>query len=145
MNYTQYFVEKTRSDGNKFVACTDDAPECIRDLIREIHFSFFDGCLPNDWIYKIIVEAFEELEENDLDDVYPESDCYYWELKKWFLEPFADKYVEEAMELGLTRIYEVIGLAQTNAKQNIYYAVNEFLEQQRESADVDKNVPSINQ
>ena len=136
MKYSQYFQSAVRTSTQKeFIKLKEDAPKELETLIREIHFRIFEGCLPNDWIYKTILEAFEELEENKLDEINIEADCYYNDLYTWLGEPFAhgicNEYLEE-FAYKTTKIYELIASAQWLAKDKIYNAVNEFMEEHNE-------------
>lgn len=132
-DFIQYFTRGTRTDGKSFYKCVDACPEELRDLIRHIHTEYF-GCLPNDWIYGVIHEAFLDLKDMDVDDVTIDSDPYNSELYNWMGESFADKYCAKAMQEGLYcpdsdgfSIYGLIGWAQWYAKTEIYHAVNEFI------------------
>lgn len=129
MKYNEMFTTKKRTDGTRFIAF--DGPEYVRDFIRDVHFDYFGGCLPNDWIYEKISEAFEELENNgnDIDRCYYEPDCYYRELIEWMQEPYAHGFINEAMrDLGPFKdIYDQISVGQYQAIDAIYRAVNEFL------------------
>lgn len=135
--YSQYFTSAKRVDTDKhFIKCKDEAPEELRDFIREVHFEYFEKCLPNDWIYQTILEAFENLEENNIDDLNIEPDCYYSELYEWLGNPFAHGFCNEGLLLldgcNAPDIYQVIGQGQALAKEEIYRAVNEFLSDQEE-------------
>ncbi len=122
--YYKYFQSATRVNGDEFFKLSDDAPQDLQDLVQSIHF----GALPNDWVYQVIMEAFEELSDNDLDDINMESDPYYHDLYKWFGQPFAHALCNEVMIVGFKNIYEIIGFAQQQAKQRIYEAVNEYIQ-----------------
>ncbi len=141
MDYTKFFQTKTRpaqmGPQSQFVCLIDDCPDKIRDLIWNIHFDHFDhfdACMPNDWIYQTIFEAFEALAEDDMDNVNIEVDAYYSDLTKWFSNPFAPGYCNEILETGseFTNIYTVLEMAQCDAKYHIYHAVNDFLQAQEE-------------
>jgi hypothetical protein len=147
--YSSFFQMKTRPDGGEFVCCTDDCPENVKDLIRDIHLDCFDGCFPNDWIYKIIVEAFEDVENGeDLEDVCLEPDCYYAGLNEWFNNPFASGICNEVIEQyfldhslshvtykPLKTIHDIISYAQCRAKRMIYDAVGKFIDYEERHAD----------
>jgi hypothetical protein len=130
--YAKHFETRTRVDSGKtFIACKDDAPEELRDLIQHIHFDLFEKAFPSDWIYLTILEAFEALEDDPLENINIEPDVYYHELYKWFGEPIAHILCIEAQEEGLCEgkgIYEIIGTAQFLAKEKIYHAVNDFID-----------------
>lgn len=131
--YSEYFIVKKRNETNEsFFSLSQDAPKELTKLVYDIHQDF--DCLPNDWIYSIIVEAFEELEETPLDNCSYEADCYYNSLYKWFGEPYANELCSEYLtEFGCgidtISMYTIIGNAQYLAKDRIYRFVDEFLEE----------------
>lgn len=129
--YSQYFETAKRINGDEFIRLTENVPKSLRNLIYNIHLHSFGGCLPNDWIYKIILEAFEELEIDSLEDINIEADPYNNDLANWLLNPFSSEYCQEAQEEGFvsdkSTIYERIGYGQELAKQRIYDTVNNFL------------------
>ena len=94
MNYSQYFITKSRDCGHDFICTNEEAPKELKDLIQDIHMNGFN-CMPNDWIYRTIMEAFEELEESKLEDIDISADSYYSDLYKWFGEPFAHEFCQE--------------------------------------------------
>lgn len=136
MEYTQYF-ERRRRHGteNEFYALKEKAPESLRDLIQNIHMEEPFGCLPNDWVYEAIYNAFEELPNYDYDlercinDL--ESDPYYNQLHDWLHNSFAHNCIEEAREIGLisgeSDLYQQIGRGQILAKEAIYTSVMEYI------------------
>ena len=132
-NYSQYLQTSKRVDGKIYVKCVEGTPEKLREFIRSLHMNEFD-CLPNDWVYQVIMEALEQLEgnDNDIDDCSFEADCYYSELQKWLGEPYAHGFCNEVMEFfdNSKDIYKVIGQGQYLAKRRIYEAVSEFLSEQ---------------
>lgn len=117
-----------------FSTCKDDCPALLQDFVYRVHKEYFEGCLPNDWIYETIHNAFLELANDDLDDIHLEADPYYSQLYEWFGNPYADSYCEQVMADGFCEtkkgIYDVIGWAQWQAKQAIYTAVNEFMQEE---------------
>lgn len=135
MDYTQYFERKTRAIyGTEFTCLTDNAPEPLRELIREIHFGCFEGCLPNDWIYETCFDAFDALKVDCFDDCTIEGDDYTNTLIQWLNNPFALDFCDEVLNLseGTKTMWDVINEAQREAKWQIYYAVNEFIKEQGE-------------
>jgi len=142
--YSKYFEYRNRAgekQDSRFVGKTDDAPDELADLIRDVHFDHFDGALPNDWIYREILDAFETLEENgnDIENCCFDSDPYYSDLYRWFNNGFADEYCNEVLEGGILGepkdIWAIIGAAQHFARERIYRAVSEFLEEQENKED----------
>jgi hypothetical protein len=134
--YAKHFEKAQRNNGVSFIKRKEDAPEDLEDLIREIHFDHFGGCLSNDWIYATILEAFEDLENDDLENITIEADPYHTQLYKWLGEPFADELCQEAIDEGLSTgkgIYETIAVGQWLAKDRIYHAVNDFIQGEDEA------------
>lgn len=58
------FFTDQRADGSSFVRLPDNAPEWMRDAVREAH----DGAMPHDWIYSACCNAAGALAELDDDD-----------------------------------------------------------------------------
>lgn len=139
MDYTKYFERVRRSNGIKFVKLTNDAPENLRDLINTIHKEHFCNCMPNDWIYRIVKEAFDDLASDSLEDINIEADIYNHYLAHWFYNncnQYAHEYCNEWLEefgngCKLDMI-EIIRNGQEMAKERIYCEVNDFIQQQKE-------------
>lgn len=135
--YQLYFETAKRVTTNEdFIRLTHDAPQILQDMIRNIQFDYFDGCLANDWIYKTTLEAFEGLHYESIDDVGIECDTLDSELAKWLLEPFAEMYCQEAQAgyfcSEYKTIFQHIEAAQYLAKKCIFKAVNDFIELEEE-------------
>lgn len=140
MDYTKYFERVRRPNGIKFVKLTNDAPENLRDLINTIHKKHFCNCLPNDWIYEVIHDAFDDFNFNLLEDITIEANIYNHDLAYWFYNncnQYAHEYCNEWLEdcyykdLNIDMI-EIIRKAQEVAKIRIYCLVNDFIQQQKE-------------
>lgn len=135
MKYSQYFITKPREDGVYFTLLREDRPEELQDFVRAVHMKHFGGCLPNDWIYETISHAFNQLEENKLENCCIEADFYNSNLYKWLGEPFAQEYCNEVIQEDLIPkekdIYSLISCAQYLAKERIYQAVNDFLKEEK--------------
>jgi hypothetical protein len=58
MNLARWFEKRTRADGDVFVTTKDDAPEWLRDAVREAH----QDDPPNDWTYGEAQAACEALD-----------------------------------------------------------------------------------
>lgn len=131
--YYKHFERRTRSDGSSFYALVDNAPEDLSDLIREIHHQIFGGCWANDWIYDQILDAFEDLSNNNIDNLNIEADCYTHDLLKWLREPFALEICEEVREELCPNgtLTDQISWGQWFAKKRIYEAVDEFINAER--------------
>lgn len=137
MKYSAFFTVGTRSNGSKFTKSVNDGPSELREFVRDVHMKHFEDCLPNDWIYQTISRAFDELEENSIDDITIDSDPYYSQLLEWMGNPYAHGLCNNAIiELGpFSDIYDLIGAAQHNAMFDIYNLVNEFIEEHKEDDD----------
>jgi hypothetical protein len=112
--YQEFFAYRKRNDETKYWCLEDGAPSELRDLVYEIHYQIFEGCLPNDWVYDVISQAINELEDNgnDLDDINIECDCYYGQLYKWLGHSFSHGFCNKAVEEGYCEgkdIYKTIG------------------------------------
>lgn len=120
-----------------FYSQGDGAPPELREFIRGVHFDYFSGCLPNDWIYRKIYDAFFEMQELDTDDAERlideiEGDPYNSQLLEWAAESYADGFLNDQMEeLHFLNFYELIGTAQTYAIRIIYHEVLEYLQDQK--------------
>jgi hypothetical protein len=137
--FNQYFEMTVRkSNGEIISTLKEDKPESLKKLVFEIHDHF--DCMPNDWLYSIIQEAFENIEENysdntDIDTILSDlsSDLYYSDLLDWLSNPFAPELMDEAeQEYGYKDFYSLIQNAQLLAKDKIYRIVNDFIEEQTE-------------
>lgn len=102
------FETRTREDGSAFYCLKNDAPEWVRDAVREAH----GGAWPNDWIYQHCAYAADALAElDDSDDpedfggdfasqnVEPYTHC----LTRWLADvPGAIEACDDAAADGLT-------------------------------------------
>ncbi len=139
MDYAAYFVTRKRQDGTEYVSYAEGAPEELKEFVRRIHMDHFYGALPNDWIYKVIAEAFEGLANDDIDNVTIEADIYTHDLLCWLYEngqSFALQYCAEWLDQfsdnqGLDIAKQIEG-GQWLAKNTIYIAVHEFLEEKKQ-------------
>lgn len=127
--YRKYFETTFRADGIECMCKTDDHPEDLDNLIYSIHEEL--DAMPNDWIYRIILEAFEAMEEEDYtwEDCTIESDVYNSDLYKWFGEPYAPGFIEQYVtELSDTKdIWTMISGGQWLAMERIYQMVSDFI------------------
>ena len=139
MDYRQYFVVKERRDGTTFTCLIDNAPVELTNLIHDIHREHFFHCMPIDWFYKTIRNAFEELHVDPIEDITIESDPYNFQLTKWLHEncdTFANEYCTEWLEdcclIGSKLdMMAIISGAQQLAKERIYHAVNDWIQEQK--------------
>jgi hypothetical protein len=136
MDYKNYFERGNKVDnGLPYIFLKDDAPDELKDLVYEIHQHF--DALPNDWIYEIVREAFDDLSNDKLDDITIEADCYHNDLYKWFGYSFSDGLCNEVMEGDhFENIWVVISAAQYIAKRQIYEAVDAFISYHSRHAEV---------
>lgn len=134
--YAQFFETAKRvTSDEEFIRLNIAAPQKLHDLIKDIHFDSFDGCLPNDWIYETTLEAFEALENDSLHDIAIEPDIYNTDLAKWLNNPFSEEYCNQAQQdccLEKAGIYQIIGHGQYLAKERIYHTVNDFIQSEAE-------------
>jgi len=131
IDYTSYFTEGTRTGGKNFVKLVDDAPIKLQELIKEIHINNFN-CIPNDWIYGTILEAFSDLTNDSLEDITIEADSYNADLLEWLSNSYAEELCNEAIEEEIwdsKNIYNLISSGQYRAKEMIYNSVNEFMQE----------------
>lgn len=146
MNYTQYYETRKRDNDDYFTCLKDGIPDSMDTLLSDLHHSvhkdLFDGCFPNDWIYMQIHSAFEALEEGrDLDSIRSElePDCYTSDLIEWSRNPWAQSYIDEAMqEMGAKSFDQAIGWGQVIAMERIYSMVNEFIEEQANNEELEE-------
>lgn len=141
--YSQYFeIAQRKHNCTNFIRKTENAPKELQDFIYEIHQNAGFDCLPNDWIYRFLKEAMEEIEE--LGIMYEESytplscvepDIYNIDLIEWLKEPYALEYCNEALELGITKgkdIIRMIGCGQYLMKDRIVTLIYEFYAQNKD-------------
>ena len=84
---------------NAFWALTNDAPEEVQDLVRELH----DDELPNNWRYYVIATITNALAEGyDLQQTIDDCiDLYNSDLVTWLEILSRESYIQEAQEAGL--------------------------------------------
>lgn len=142
MSYTKYFTNKVRDNGKEFYCLKDGAPIEIQELIRAIHFDIFEGAMPNDWVYATIMEAFEDITDNDSYDINDliTTDIYNSDLFQWLQDcPYSQCFCDEALQEGWLQgkgLTDIIQGGQYIAKERIYRMVAEFLEEQDKYAEV---------
>lgn len=126
-----FFVWDKRDNGKEFVKLTDNAPESLKDLVREAH----DSMSPDDYKYEFVFQALNLLVENeDPDDAQVEPDIYNYDLAEWLGSHVErSEYVNEAVqEWGVSAtsfdIYQVIGLGQLREREEVFHIVRSELE-----------------
>lgn len=81
----KYFTSRKRANGENYYTLTDDAPEILKSAVRNAHF----GDLPNDWVYDVAAEAWQEATRHGLtsEDVPQYADglvsVYTKEIYQW--------------------------------------------------------------
>ena len=131
--YTQYFISSTRNDGASYLYLSDTAPVELREFVCEVHMEL--DCMPNDWIYEQIHNALELAErDEDLTEAFVEPDCYTADLKRWTLEPFADQFLDEALEHcePFENYFKLLSWAQYEAIRRIYDLTATFIDEHNE-------------
>lgn len=137
--YSTYFEEGLNAKGEAYVKLVDKAPQELKDLVLDISCDVLEDYTPicSDWVCETIRDAFEDLEQNPLENCSIEADVYTKDLIKWFSEEsFAVEFCNRAMiERGVKKgdIIEMIQYGQTLAKDTIYQEVCAFLDRQRDA------------
>lgn len=140
--YSKFFEKKymnPKAISTGFYCLSDESPKDLKTLILKIHREF--DSWPNDWIYKTILEAFRELEENDndMDSIEIEADIYNSDRYEWLGNHFAYECCDEALVNGLcegvNNISDIIVSGQWLAKDRIYRLVHEFLNEKESELD----------
>jgi hypothetical protein len=108
-----------------------DAPDELKEFIRQVHLKHFYESLPNEWIYSKISEAFYEVGSKDFtpDNIEVIPDIYRTNLYKWLGEPYADKYCNECITTmdDINTIWSLIACAQGLARGRIYREVIDYI------------------
>ena len=138
--YTQQFEWKKRDNGTYFY-CIKEDEGALYDLIHSIHEEQFYGCLPDDWVYGQIYNAFEALEDHISDDDFDracteiQTDVYTNDLLEWAKWPIAREYIQQGIDDFGNKgcdLDKTISLGQHLAIEAIYRRVWEFLQAERE-------------
>ena len=114
-----------------FWALTDNAPEEVQDLVRELH----DDELPNNWRYYVIATiAIALAEGHDLQQAIDDCiDLYNSDLVKWLELLSRESYIQEAQEEGLitedSNLWTRIQLGQYVAIEQIAHRLAEYCEE----------------
>ena len=116
---------------NAFWALTNDAPEEVQDLVRELH----DDELPNNWRYYVIATITNALAEGyDLQQAIDDCiDLYNSDLVTWLELLSRESYIQEAQEAGLieedANTWTRIQLGQYVAIEQIAHRLAEYCEE----------------
>ena len=129
--YTQYFISGTRNNGASYLYLSDTAPVELGEFVREVHMEF--NCMPNDWIYKQILNALES-DEPDLCEAFIEPDIYNCDLIEWTKNTIALEFLDQAIEEGheFKGYIALVQWAQYEAIRRIYDLVAYFLHEHNE-------------
>lgn len=133
------FERKTRTNGEVFYACKDDAPSWIREAVHDAHGDQF----PSDEIYEFCHSVFgtfadyECADEDGLQDTISqiEPDVYNRDLFNWLGDNLNNQYyVDQVMqEFGLFKtIVDAIGAGQVLHRQEIAQCLAQALIKQAE-------------
>ncbi len=128
--FLKYFKTITREGSrHEIYILENDAPESLKELVREAHGDFF----PDDFRYESIHDAlckFSDCNE-DLDEVSLEADIYHHDLLRWLSSSLNRiTYCDEAKdEFGLTDVdlMTLITYGQQREKDEIVSLIREFL------------------
>ena len=137
------FDTRKRDNGETFVCFTDDAPEWLRDVVRDLHSNSF----PSDWIYCAAKAAVEQIESEGYDsdnahewadgmvDIYT-RDLYQFAADNCLTGWYGDAE-SEADDLGHENQepHERIALVQYCAYARIFNAIGEAIEENNEQGD----------
>jgi len=120
-----YFENKTRDNGESFYCLTDNAPDELRDLIRELH----GDRLPNDWVYTTAYHLFLDIDSNtDEDELFELADNLvdnsYSVLLLWLADWHA--YVDDSVA---TNVFNMIQSAQQTMIMNMAQQVLEYVQE----------------
>lgn len=129
--YRAAFKRVKRGNESIVIAETDEA----KYLVYCIHEQFFNGILPNDWIYETIADVLDSYHDyGSVEDFLCdyEGDIYTNDLLDWMKNSYARGYFEKAKEEGIScdsrSFDEQIQRAQLCAMSDIAYYVDDFLE-----------------
>lgn len=142
-HFSKHFEYKTRTDKTGFYCIKDDSDykDALQDFVHSIHKDLFFDCLPNDWVYEQIYNAFERLAEctcerdfeGALSDI--ETDIYINDLLEWAKWPIAREYITQCrQDFGWqwADLDKQIAGGQLLAIDAIYRRVWEFLDREKE-------------
>lgn len=141
-HYADAFEARTRNDGKEFVCLSDSHKGGeLAEFVRTVHMGDDFDCLPNDWIYGEIADAFFRCTEYDHDkweyingDLEPEY--MHARLLDWMREPYAAGWCTIAQNEGIvstdSNIFDWMQAAQMIARRYIHESVHAWIEQQYE-------------
>lgn len=120
---------KTRASGERFYTIRyDSLPFDLQSIVRDIH----GDMLPNDWIYSVVVEGLELIQDrDDWEDALSElePDIYTADLMSWLNFPdFRERANEALREIGAESIEDAAMYAQVQLKHEIISELYSALE-----------------
>ena len=127
--YYKFFTTNERPNGDKIVVLKDDAPEELKELVRDAH----GDMLPDDYKYRFIEDAlgnFADYDDPDSAIDEMESDVYTSDLTEW-LNSSNNRvyYLSDALsEYGVNDGFQALSLAQLQEKREVAWAVKDSLE-----------------
>lgn len=137
------FFESQERAGETFIRLTLDAPDGLKELVKEAHGDF----LPDDYRYEFIYESVATIAEaegfkpdRDLEDLYQwiDADVYFGDLVSWFgSNSKRTEYVDEIRnEHGcepFDSVKDEIRAGQEKEKHEVFFTVLNKLREQAEA------------
>jgi hypothetical protein len=136
-----HFETATRTNGDKFVRTTDDAPTWVRDLCRAAHDS--SEILPDDYRFEFISDALAAIADNENEDYQLEAidndvDVYTSSLTAWLNSDNRRVfYLDEVLSDGVEDGFQLLARAQYAERREVYEAVKTALEARLTEEDED--------
>jgi hypothetical protein len=139
----EYFVTDKRADGNSFIKLRSDAPQWLKDLVREAHRDM----LPDDERYRFISDAFTIIAESEDEDEFMERldsdvDVYTSDLTGW-LHSRNDRvyYINEVIEEWgeVDDGFKLLAMAQYKERSEVLYDVLKGLQDRFEDEEEDED------
>lgn len=135
--YLEHFKTSEGEGGFSTYTWDDQAPEELKDLVREAH----GDMLPEDYRFNYIVESLEKIAE-DYDEESIEADIYDSDLSGWFASHshrigYCDQFVEDfgLPEAKNFKIINIVAGGQYMEKTEVYRSVLNSLEKIIEEMD----------
>ena len=123
--FEEFFEYKARKDGQTYIVFSEDAPEELRELVRDAH----NGELPNNLCYETARDVLYMFSngENDRDLEAAKSNK---DLLDWISEcPRRMYYVDKVMtEYHIKELSDALSLGQLAHKREIFNSVKKSLE-----------------
>lgn len=127
----QHVEKRQRDNGAEFYVFADSAPEWAEDLAHEAH----GDMLPDDWRYRLIVDALHAIEENDDEDEARqqiEASIYNHELVDWLgshgsRPEYCDEAAEEYGTPATVGIMDRLSAGQLREREEVFGIVWQYL------------------